>query len=131
MLLILTSTQDLAADFLILKLIEKGRPYFRLNAEDLSSTSYSFSDDIPSSRRTIAAGPKELDLTRVRAVWYRRAQYPPPLPNMAPGRSNFVAGELRHLAMGLALTSQAAWVNPFERVQVAEHKVLQLHLARE
>ncbi len=36
MLLILTSNKDLTADFLIVELIKRGLPYFRLNAEDLA-----------------------------------------------------------------------------------------------
>ena len=35
MLLILTSDKDLTADFLIVELIDRNMPYFRLNAEEL------------------------------------------------------------------------------------------------
>lgn len=35
MLLILSSDQDFAVDYLIVKLLERGLPYFRINSEDL------------------------------------------------------------------------------------------------
>jgi hypothetical protein len=43
MLLILTSDKDLTADFLIVELINRRLPYFRLNAEELTSARFSFS----------------------------------------------------------------------------------------
>ena len=43
MLLILTSDKDLTADFLIVELINRHLPYFRLNAEDLTKADFTFS----------------------------------------------------------------------------------------
>jgi hypothetical protein len=43
MLLILTSEKDLTADFLIVELINRHLPYFRLNAEDLTRANFAFS----------------------------------------------------------------------------------------
>ena len=43
MLLILTSDKDLTADFLIVELINRHLPYFRLNAEELTSADFTFS----------------------------------------------------------------------------------------
>lgn len=40
MLLILTSDKDLTADFLIVELINRGLPYFRLNAEELTTADF-------------------------------------------------------------------------------------------
>jgi len=131
MLLILTSNTDLTADFLITELIKRQLPYFRLNAEDLTRANLTFSIDGDGARRTLSVGPKTLDLTKVRAVWYRRAIQPSPIAALPPGERIFVAGELRHFAMGLVLNPEALWVNPIDKVSVAEHKLYQLQVARE
>jgi hypothetical protein len=42
MLLILTSNQDFTADFLIVELIKRELPYFRLNVEELAMAGFTF-----------------------------------------------------------------------------------------
>ena len=130
MLLILTSDKDLTADFLIVELIDRNLPYFRLNAEELTTANFTFSLTESRMRREISLGPRTLDLDRVTAVWYRRAIQPGPVAALSPGERIFVAGELRHLAMGLVLNPDVIWVNPIDRVSVAEHKLYQLRIAR-
>lgn len=131
MLLILTSNTDLAADFLIVRLLERSLPYFRLNAEDLVEANFVFACDEHTTRRTITLGPRSIDLAKIHAVWYRRALHPAPLPKaLTPWEAHFVSGELRHLATGLVLNPDALWVNPIAAVSTAEHKLLQLRLAQ-
>ena len=129
MLLILTSDQDLTADYLIVRLIERRLPYFRLNTEELSQGEFIFSLNNKGRARTVTVGPRTLDLDTVRAVWYRRSIHPTPKGTLTPEERYFVAGELRHLAMGLILNPQITWVNPIDRVSVAEHKLYQLQVA--
>jgi hypothetical protein len=131
MLLILTSDKDLTADFLIVELINRNLPYFRLNAEELTTANYTFSLAAGRMRREISVGPRILDLDKVTAVWYRRAIQPGPIAALSPGERIFVAGELRHLAMGLVLNPDVTWVNPIDHVSVAEHKLYQLQIARQ
>ena len=129
MLLILTSDQDFAADYLIVKLIERHLPYFRLNSEELSQAKYTFALDDASATRKIVVGPRTLDLSAVTAVWYRRSIHPILDTSLTPAERHFVTGELRHLAMGLVLNPEVVWVNPIDRVSVAEHKLYQLQIA--
>ena len=129
MLLILTSDQDFAADYLIVKLVERHLPYFRLNAEELSHAKYTFVLDGAIATRNITVGPRTLDLSTVTAVWYRRSIHPILDSSLAPAERHFVTGELRHLAMGLVLNPSVVWVNPIDRVSVAEHKLYQLQIA--
>lgn len=68
MLLILTNREDLTADYLIARLLEIGRPYFRLNAVDLSDAEYFFTLDQQEVRRQYANGGRSLDLETVRSV---------------------------------------------------------------
>lgn len=131
MLLILTSDKDLTADFLIVELITRDLPYFRLNAEELTKAGFTFSLSENRLRREISVGTRVLDLNEVKAVWYRRAIHPGSIADLPPGERVFVAGELRHLAMGLVLNPDVMWVNPIDRVSVAEHKLYQLQVARQ
>jgi hypothetical protein len=131
MLLILTSDKDLTADFLIVELINRHLPYFRLNAEELTRADFTFSLTKNTVRREVSVGTRTLDLNEVGAVWYRRAIHPGPIPALSRGEGVFVAGELRHLAMGLVLNPDVTWVNPIASVSVAEHKLYQLQIARQ
>ena len=129
MLLILTSDEDFAADYLIVKLVERHLPYFRLNSEELSQAKYTFALDDASATRKIVVGPRTLDFSAVTAVWYRRSIHPILDTSLTPAERHFVTGELRHLAMGLVLNPEVVWVNPIDRVSVAEHKLYQLQIA--
>ena len=129
MLLILTSDQDLTADYLIVELIRRRRPYFRLNAEELSQAQFAFSLNDAGPARSISVESRALDLDTVVAVWYRRSIHPIPKGALTPSERYFVAGELRHLAMGLVLNPRITWVNPIDKVSVAEHKLYQLQVA--
>ena len=131
MLLILTSDKDLTPDFLIVELIRRGLPYFRLNTEELAQACFTFSLNEKAARREIRVATRTLDLGDVKSVWYRRAIHPGPILDLPRGASAFVVGELRHLTMGLVLNPVILWVNPIENVSVAEHKLYQLQIARE
>lgn len=131
MLLILTSDKDLTTDYLIVELINRDLPYFRLNAEELTTAKFTFSVTENNVQRRVLVGAKTLDLDKVTSVWYRRAIQPAFMPGLSPGERIFVAGELRHLAMGLVLNPKVVWVNPIDRVSVAEHKIYQLQIARQ
>lgn len=130
-LLILSSEKDLAADFLIVELIRRELPYFRLNTEDLATANYTLHLDGADTIREVSVGPKSVDLGTVEAIWYRRAMQPSVVTVLTPGERSFIAGELRHLATGLILNPSVRWVNPIDHVSVAEHKLYQLRVAQE
>jgi hypothetical protein len=65
MLLILTSIKDLTADFMIVELIKRHLPYFRLNSEDVAHANSTFSMDEDGLRREISIDAKTLDLSNV------------------------------------------------------------------
>jgi hypothetical protein len=131
MLLILTSDKDFTADFLIVELINRHLPYFRLNAEEIAEAGFTFSLTEDTVLRKVSLGTKILDLNEIRAVWYRRAIHPSSVAGLSYSERIFVAGELRHLAMGLVLNPDIIWVNPIDRVSVAEHKLYQLQVAQQ
>jgi glutathione synthase/RimK-type ligase-like ATP-grasp enzyme len=131
MLLILTSDKDLTADFLIVELINRGLPYFRLNAEELTEADFHFAMAENTVQREVTVGTRTVVLSEVDAVWYRRALHPGYTAGLSRSESVFVAGELRHLALGLVMNPDVIWVNPIDKVSVAELKVYQLQIAQQ
>ena len=129
MLLILTSDQDFTADYLIVELIRRQLPYFRLNAEELAEAKFMFSIDERGLARSISLSSRSLDLRDVTSVWYRRSIHPIPKAPLTQAERYFLFGELRHLAMGLVWNPHITWVNPIDKVSVAEHKLYQLQIA--
>ena len=131
MLLIITSEKDFTADFLIVELLNRHLPYFRLNSEDLGDqASYRFRVDENLILKELVLEPRTLRFEDLTAVWYRRAIHPTPNPHLTTAEQSFVAGELRHLATGLVLNPKLVWVNPIDKVFLAEHKLYQLQVAR-
>jgi len=129
MLLILTSEKDLTADFLIVTLIKRGLLYFRLNVEELANADYEFT--VSDKQKVTVRDGRSLDLKSVTAVWYRRAIYPIASQDLPPNERFFISGELRHLVFGMVWNPDIRWVNPVDKVYVAEHKLYQLRLAQQ
>lgn len=131
MLLILSSKQDLAADYLLVALHAEGKPAFRINAEDVYQGDLVFAVSAGVVARTIRLGHRSCDLNEVTSVWYRRALSPPPPPSarMTHADSAFVRGEWRHFLEGMVLDSHVKWVSPIDAVARAEHKLFQLNVA--
>jgi hypothetical protein len=130
-LLVITNRDDLTADFLIVRLLEMGLPYFRLNSEDLGNAGYLFrSEDREAPARRCAIAGKSVDLNSIRSVWYRRMIWPSVSEAIVDEQRRFAAGELRHLVEGLVLDPSILWVNSIDATAVAERKVFQLRLAK-
>jgi hypothetical protein len=131
MLLIITSDQDLTADFLIVDLLNRGLPYFRMNSEELSTSAATFAVERDGVSGGLSVGKRHVRLSEVSSVWYRRAIYPAAAFGMTASEQAFVVGEMRHFFSGLVLNPGITWVNPIENVRVAEHKLFQLRVAHE
>ncbi len=129
MLLILTSEKDLTADFLIVALLERGIPYFRLNSEDLGDAEFTYEMECGAVAKSIGVRSRLLQLSDIHAVWYRRVIHPTPADTLPPAEKRFVFGELRHTAIGMLLNPDVLWINPIDKVAVAEHKLYQLQVA--
>jgi len=131
MLLIITNKDDLTADFLITRLIELKKPYFRLNSEDLTKAEFCFSTNNSSIVRALSVSGKEADFQSVNCVWYRRKLFVNPSEAIVPDQRRFVAGEMINLIEGIVADPSVLWVNPIDSVQLAERKVYQLRLAQQ
>lgn len=116
MLLIITNKDDFTVDFLITRLIELDKPYFRLNSEDLSEANYHFFAQRNSIESRLKVTGKEVDLNSINAVWYRRKLWVNPSESLVSGQRRFVAGEIINLIEGLVANPDILWVNPMESV---------------
>lgn len=130
MLLILTNKDDLAADYMIVRLEERGIRYFRLNSDAALEFGYHVRLSDTHSSAIVVTGERSLDISDVTAVWYRRAVYPTALSAVAADFRRFAASELRHLVEGLLPSGgDVKWVNGALATERAERKLLQLKLA--
>lgn len=129
MLLILTSEQDLTADYLIVELIKRQLPYFRLNTEELSQSEFTYALNSSGTIRNISVSSKMVDLNMVNAIGYRRSIHPTPKGDLTTAERYYVSVELRHVSLGLILDPKINWVNPIDKVSMAEHKLYQLQVA--
>ena len=123
--LLLTTSSDLSADLVITTLRKLRARVLRWNLEDfpLSSTA-SWNPD--GKLRLIAQG-QEFTIEEFKSAWYRRTAAPR-LPDelQRSGAESFVTGEIDAFLRGLCETSRWFWVNPPNRVEIAENKLRQL-----
>lgn len=130
MLLIVSNRDDLAADFMITRLEEKGIDYFRLDSEDAANLQYSVCCDSSGIDSRLRNQCREAPLAIVDAVWYRRAIHPVGLEAVPAEFRRFAEQELRYLLEGLLPeTGSVRWVNPIGATERAERKIRQLALA--
>jgi hypothetical protein len=126
-----TDRHDFAADFVIVRLRERGLPYFRLNSDQLWSTPMTLTvGGGCESQRWVSCESASVDLDDVGSIWYRRAIRPPVNPSVDPDYRLFAASELRHSFEGLLADPAIRWVNPPAATELAERKVYQLRTAQ-
>lgn len=129
MLLIVSNRRDLAADYVVARILERRYPYFRINAEDLSEADYhlQLSNSAPNLVVTILG--RTLHLRDVSSVWYRRQLFPNVNDVIAECDRPFAEGELVHLIEGALPRLGCRWVDDPDRVRFAERKLQQLKVA--
>ena len=131
MIFIITSKDDLTADYFILKLIERKIPYFRFNTEDMPSSvevSISFPDGISN---LINDNGVALNLNAVSGVWYRRPKKSIINPDLDLELQEYVREDSWFLVHGLCemIPDSARWVSRPEIIRRAENKIYQLKIA--
>src|SRR5438128_8877460 len=126
MILIVTNREDYTSDYLITKLQERGVKYLRFNTED-----FPFSGTArltPSSASIeLEKSKKVVNMTDIKAVWYRRPQGPVFPPGFDQGTSDFVSRESREFLHGIWRTLDCLWVNHPDKIRFAENKIEQLN----
>ena len=132
MLLVVTNKSDLACDFLILRLKERGIPFARLNTEDYGNQyefDLSVSQHGPAISVTFADGT-HIANSNIRAVYFRQPLLPTLHPEVAPQDHDFATREIReHFRSLWRLIDEHKWLNHPRHLWLASNKVEQLSLA--
>lgn len=121
MILIITHREDYTADFVINKLNEQQKSYFRLNCEDFST--YEFKID---SKLNFSINGIE----NFNSIWFRRTKLPD-YENYPIEQQEFLLNEFDSFLKNLfSILNTKKWLsNPFN-VYFAENKLLQLKKAK-
>ncbi|MFC4511590.1 ATP-grasp ribosomal peptide maturase [Streptomyces ehimensis] len=131
--LVATEADDLTADMVINELNRRNVPVVRFNPADIGA------DLTVSARFGICPAPvagqmhtpsRTADLSRVRAVYWRRPEWPR-FPYLPPDDSRFAAAQVRYGLGGILYALDGPlWVNHPLRIAVADYKPTQLALAQ-
>lgn len=136
MILLVTSKDDLTTDYLILRLISRGIPFFRLNTEDLL-TQYQICLDVCSEASSFTL----LDTVRdegirsedISGAYFRKPRPPAPTSlsqNSDDSSAEFNKQELRELLRSVwRILPTDCWLNSPENLWAASNKIKQLNEA--
>lgn len=131
MILIVTSKDDLTADYLIIRLLEKKLPYFRLNTEDMpleleGAAFFPECTYIIKNKVHNSINPKKTS-----GIWYRRPKMLVENKRIDPQIFPYVQEDSWFYVHGLLeLTNDSTfWVSRPENIRKAENKIYQLKIA--
>jgi len=82
-------------------------------------------------RARVTSEDGDVDLSRVRSVWYRKPSMLQLSENLLPQEREWIRDECRHLMRGIWANLEAFWVSEPDGISRASLKVHQLHLAAE
>jgi len=130
-ILLVTTSNDITTDYVILALRERKIPHFRINTDAFPQTSTASVTRSNTSQGTQWTGPEgTCDLNEIRAVYYRRQRIATFPDHLDAGTKDFCARETAWFLQGtLQSLTHAAWMNPPAAVAAAEAKLYQLHHA--
>ena len=131
MLLIVTNKTDLACDYLILRLRERGARFVRMNTEDfgIQFTTDIFLTDGAAGFRIHFDGRPSLRGDDIKGVYFRQA-LAPSLPDVIDEDAAFVKRECMEVLRSLwRIIPSDRWINHPRYLWLANNKVEQLSLA--
>jgi glutathione synthase/RimK-type ligase-like ATP-grasp enzyme len=131
MILLLTRRDDLTADYLILRLRERGIEYLRFDVDHyLKDTTLTATWSSIGMEGEVRTPQGTAPIAAIKAVFYRRAMTPDFRElDMSEGDRWFAEREARHYLEGTLGALPVRWVNPWSLVHKWERKLLQLPLA--
>jgi glutathione synthase/RimK-type ligase-like ATP-grasp enzyme len=126
--LLVTASYDVAADYVLKALLERGTPAFRLNTDEFpSSTRVSF---VPPDDIRFIANATSLAGRSVKSVWYRRHVAPALPAKLQTGVQEFCERETSAFLNGvLASLPTERWMSSPLAISQAERKPYQLAVA--
>ena len=139
MILIISNTQDLTADFVVREITRRHLRFARLNTDEFpvnaSAAVRIAHGEAPSGTldATLEWSNREriLDWSEVTSVWYRRPVTPVVDSTISdPGVREFAENESYEFLRGLWYSLNCYWMSHPDAIRRAEHKIVQLHEAR-
>lgn len=130
-ILILTKEMDLHANGIILALERRGARPIRFNPADFPQRSRLYlSNHNGKWQGYIDLGRRRLGLQEIHSAWVGRPGQVEVDPALSPMAAQFARAESREAIEGfLHLNHNILWINPPDRVRVAERKIVQLATA--
>ena len=94
-ILVITNKSDITSDFIIQNLTDLGIPFYRLNTDEIGN-SIQLSFDISKNEFYIydSARNMEVDLLKIRSVYFRRPEVTVYAKGVTVGEHNFIKSEL-------------------------------------
>lgn len=128
MILILSNKWDLTVDFVVRELRNRGKPFLRLNTEDLVNGNASI--ELPNLRINISSNGRCIYLNDVRVIWNRRPGRPwdDISHDARPSRAvqQFVNDQWHIWLESLQLLPEITWINDPAANDRMENKIRQL-----
>ncbi|WP_411141431.1 ATP-grasp ribosomal peptide maturase [Streptomyces sp. x-80] len=132
--LVATEADDLTADMVITELNRRNVPVVRFNPADIGAgltVSARFGSCPAPVAGQLRTPSRTADLTRVRAVYWRRPEWPA-FSRLEPDDARFAAAQVRYgLGGSLYALDGPLWVNHPLRIAAADYKPAQLALAQQ
>jgi glutathione synthase/RimK-type ligase-like ATP-grasp enzyme len=131
--LVITNKNDITADFIIKKLKERERDFYRFNTEELSNSCF-VTLDFQQNRFLLIDTilHKEYNLKGFTAVYFRRPEMPTiKSENLSNGELQFIKNEFSYTFEGIyKILKYSYWISPIYAIREAENKIYQLELAK-
>lgn len=132
--LLITNKSDVTTDFIVKRLKEENVNFYRLNTEDLLSSTFLSFDFSKNQFKLFDRHLKiEIDLLKIKSVYYRRPISPIfPEENLTTGEKKFISVEIAYCLEGLyKILKNALWISSVFAIREAESKIYQLQIAQE
>jgi glutathione synthase/RimK-type ligase-like ATP-grasp enzyme len=130
MILLVTRRDDLTADLLIERLLERGAAYLRFDVDHYLDDVYldaEFSSQAIEGEVITPQG--RCSLGKIKSIWYRRAMTPVAVNDIQLEYRGFARRESEHFLQAAFGSLDVKWVNPWGSTYKWERKLSQLRLA--
>jgi len=131
LVLVVSNTQDIHVKLVTDRLNAAGHEVVRFDTDRVGDgCSVSFVDDGPHSRPQLIVNSVALSTCDVGSVWWRRPEAIKTRGDLQAEAAKFAQQEWTAAVHGVLRTIDALWVSHPEALRLANHKILQLQLAR-
>ena len=130
-ILLITSKTDITTDYIVRRLRERKKEFYRLNTEDIGQTVQLCFDFSKKSFKIFDfCTNKEIDLLKIKSVYFRRPEINAVFSETTKAEANFIKGELIFTLEGLyKILDDAFWLNNVTKIRNAENKIYQILVA--